>query len=49
MNKEVSWIFYRYAIGAGTFLLGIAAISISVSLWKIHKSLEICASIIIKQ
>jgi hypothetical protein len=40
MNEQVSWIFYRYAIGVGTLLLGFAAIWCSIMLWRIAKSLE---------
>lgn len=40
MNEQASWIFYRYAVGAGTLFLGVAAILGIVYLRKIALELK---------
>jgi len=40
MNEASSWVFYRYAVGAGTLLIGIAAIMAVLYMHRISASLK---------
>ena len=40
MNEAASWVAYRWFVGIGTFLLGVAAIQAATYLYRIAVALE---------